>query len=593
MGGVSRRATGRLLAGAAAGLVAAGASMSGVLAPLENASIDARFGMRHTAPVTDIVIVGIDEDSIREQRPRQWPFRRLRHAQAVDRLRQAGARAIVYDVQFTEASARPGDDLALYDAIGRAGGATLATSISLPDGRTNVLGGDELLAQIRSRAGAADLPNDRGAIVRRYPERAGQLPSIAVVAAARISGRPLPASAFEDGHARIDFRGGLNAFPTISFGDLLAGRVPRERLRGKIVLVGATAPALQDSHATATSGSAKMAGVEVQAHALWTALHGNPLRDAPPWLAFVSMALLGFAVPLASLRLRPHVTILLAGGLAAAATIAAQVAFSHGVVVTVVGPLLALGLSTLATFIAGYALEARRRRVAAAYGRELELEVAARTSELRTTQLEVLQRLSQAAEQRDNETGTHLRRMSLLCGRLARATGMPEPKAEEIQQASLLHDIGKIGIPDEILHKPGRLTADERAVMQRHTTIGAELLVGSSSQLLRTAESIARTHHERWDGSGYPAGMAGAEIPLAGRIAAICDVYDALMTERPYKAAWTIDAALAHIEAERGRHFDPGLADCFVALIGTDSELSALMLAQSDPPAVVELAGIV
>jgi putative two-component system response regulator len=209
---------------------------------------------------------------------------------------------------------------------------------------------------------------------------------------------------------------------------------------------------------------------------------------------------------------------------------------------------------------------------------------------LRTTQLEVLQRLSLAAEQRDNETGLHLKRMSLLCGRLARASGLAEPAAEEIEQASLLHDIGKIGIPDEILHKPGRLTDDERAVMQRHTTIGAELLAGSTSQLLRTAEAIACTHHERWDGTGYPAGMAGTEIPLAGRIAAICDVYDALLTERPYKAAWTVQAALAHIDRERERHFDPSLVDCFAALIRAESELSEPLLADGALPVSVELA---
>jgi len=585
-----RRTAGRLLAGVAAALVAASAALGGALPPLENASVDARFGLRHTAPVTDIVIVAIDDDSIRTVGNRGWPFRRLYHAQAVDRLRAAGARQIVYDVQFTEPSARRSDDLALFDAIGRAGGATLATSSSRPDGSTDVLGGDDNLALINSRAAAADLPDDHGAVIRRYPERADRLPSIAVVAAARISGRRLPGSAFDGGMARIDFRGGLDAFPTVSFADLLADRVPSERLRGKIVLVGSTAPTLQDSHATGTSGSDKMPGVEVQAHALWTALHGNPLRDAPPWLALVSIVLFGLAVPLAGLRLRPLVTLGLAVGLAALTAVAAQVAFAHGVVVVLVGPLLALGLGTLGTFVAGYALEGRRRRRIAAYGRALELEVAARTRELRTTQLEVLQRLSLAAEQRDNETGLHLKRMSLLCGRLARAAGLDEPAAEEIQQASLLHDVGKIGIPDEILHKPGKLTDDERAVMQRHTTIGAELLAGSTSQLLRTAESIARTHHERWDGTGYPAGMAGEEIPLAGRIAAICDVYDALLTARAYKAAWTVEAALAHIDGERERHFDPSLVDCFAALIRAESGLSARPRADGALPAGLELA---
>ena len=561
-------ATGRLLVGLAAALVAAAASVSGVLGPLEDASVDTRFGLRDTPPVTDIVVVGIDDRSIAQLG--EWPFRRSRHARAVDRLRQAGARAIVYDVQFTEPSPRPADDLALYDAIGRAGGATLATSTSDDQGRTSVLGGDELLAEIDSRAGAANFTTDRGNVIRHYPARIKRLDSVAVVAARRATGATLPASAFDAGDAWIDFRGGPGTFPTVSFADLVAGRVPRAQLRGKVVVIGSTAPSLQDRHPTATSGDETMAGPEVQANAIWTAMHGNPLRDAPPAIAFVAIALLGLAVPLLSLIARPAFTIAGALALAAIVALAAQVAFEHGVVVAVVGPLVALALGTLGTVLVGYALEARRRRQAAAYGRTLEREVAQRTLELRQTQLEVLERLSLAAEQRDSDTGEHLRRMSRLCGRLARAVGLGEAEAERIEQASLLHDVGKIGVPDEILHKPGALTPEEQAAMRRHTTIGAELLAGSSSPLLRVAESIARTHHEHWDGTGYPFGLAGEEIPLAGRIASICDVFDALTTERPYKAAWTVEAALAHIDAGRGTHFDPDLARTFIALVRSE-----------------------
>lgn len=561
-----RRVLGRMLVGGAAALIAAALSLSGVLAPVESATVDARFGLRDTPPVTDIVVVGIDERSIGDLGV--WPFRRLRHAQAVDRLRRAGVREIVYDVQFTEASPRPGDDLALYDAIGRAGGATLATSTSDARGRTSVLGGDDMLAQIDSQAAAANFATGRGAVLRRYPRRVGRLGSIASVTATRVTGRPLPTSAFDGGSAWIDFRGGPGTFPTYSFADLLAGRVPRERLRGKIVVVGATAPTLQDRHATSIDGNEKMSGPEVQANAIWTALHGNPLRDAPPWLVFLSVALLGLTVPLASLRLRPLLTLFVAGGLAAAFAVSAKLAFDHGVVVAVVAPLLALACGTIGAFVAGYALETRQRRWAAAYGRTLEREVAARTRELRTTQLEVLQRLSQAVEHRDGETGAHIKRMSELCGLLARAAGVSEPEAEEIEQASILHDVGKIGIPDQILHKPGKLTAEERTEMERHPMIGAELLSGASSPLLGTAEAIARTHHERWDGAGYPAGLRGEEIPLAGRIAAICDVYDALLAERPYKRAWTVEAALGYIASERAGHFDPALAETFLILMG-------------------------
>jgi len=304
----------------------------------------------------------------------------------------------------------------------------------------------------------------------------------------------------------------------------------------------------------------------VQANAIWTALHGNPLRDPPPWLPPLAIALFALAIPLLSLRARTRQIAAATLALAVAALGGAQLAFAHGLVVPLAAPLVALAISSIGTLIAAYASETRRRRRAAAYGRELEREVRARTQELHETQLEVLQRLSAAAEYRDDETGSHLRRMSKLCGRLARAAGLGDETAEEIERASLLHDLGKIAIPDDILRKPGRLTDDERAEMQTHTTIGAELLAGSSSPLLRTAEAIARTHHERWDGTGYPAGLAGEQIPLAGRIAAICDVFDALLTERPYKRAWTLDETLGYIDAERGRHFDPELAAIFVAI---------------------------
>jgi CHASE2 domain-containing sensor protein len=557
--------TGRLLVGVIAALIAGAAWLSGALGAMEDATVDARFSVRGTPPVTDIVVVGIDDHSIAAIG--RWPFRRLRHAQAVDQLRRAGARAIVYDVQFTEPSPRESDDLALYDAIGRAGGAVLATSTSDAQGHTRVLGGDDMLRDIHSRAAAANFATDHGSVIRHYPLRTGRLESVAAVTAERITGRPLPASTFRDGTAWIDFRGGPGAIPTVSFADLLAGRVPRAQLRGKIVVVGATAPSLQDQHPTSTTGKGTMAGAEVQANAIWTALHGNPLRDVPPWAALATIVLAGLAVPLFSLLLRPLATLLTAPLLAATTVAGAQLAFVHGLVAPVTGPLLALALGTAGTVLAGYALETRRRRRAAAYGQALEREVAARTRELRTTQLEVLERLSLAAERRDAATGEHLRSMSRLCGRLARAAGLSAADAERNEQASLLHDVGKIGVADSILHKEGRLTPEEMAAMRLHTTMGAELLAGSSSPLLQTAELIARTHHERWDGTGYPHGLRGEEIPLVGRIAAICDVYDALREERPYKRAWPVERALAHIETQSGSHFDPELGRVFVALL--------------------------
>jgi CHASE2 domain-containing sensor protein len=545
----------RLAVAALAGAVAAAASLGGALGPLERASVDARYAVRGAEPARGVAVVAIDERSIAALGA--WPWRRSLHARAVDRLRADGVRAIVYDVQFTEPSSHPADDLALYRALGRAGGAVLATSTSDGSGHTGVLGGDAMLARIHSRAGAA------------YPRHIARLPSVAELVYERLDGRPLPASAFAaDGTAPIDFRTGI---PHVSFADLLAGRVPAASLRGKIVVVGATAPTLQDRHATATSGDDTMPGPVLQANAIATALRGNPLRDAPAPANAVLIALLALAVPLISLRARALATCASALGLAAVTLAGEQLAFDHGRIVALVAPLLALALGSVGTLIAAYWLEAGHRRRASAHGRALEREVAERTRELRDTQLEVIQRLGRAAEHRDEETGSHLKRMSALCGRLARAAGAREALAEEIEQASLLHDIGKIGIPDGILHKPGRLEPHERAIMQTHTIIGAELLEGSPARLLQTAEAIARTHHERWDGGGYPAGLAGEEIPWAGRVAALCDVYDALLTERPYKRAWTEAEALAHIQAEAGRHFDPALAAVFVSLVRTDN----------------------
>ena len=190
--------------------------------------------------------------------------------------------------------------------------------------------------------------------------------------------------------------------------------------------------------------------------------------------------------------------------------------------------------------------------------------VRARTEELRRTQLQVVQRLGRAVEYRDNETGNHILRMSHISALLAKSMGLSEAECELILHASPMHDIGKIGISDHILLKPGRLESEEWAIMQSHATIGAHILEGDDSDLIRCAREIALTHHEKWDGSGYPYGLAGDMIPLMGRIAALADVFDALASERPYKKAWTIDEAVNLIKENRGTHFDPELVDVFL-----------------------------
>jgi len=197
----------------------------------------------------------------------------------------------------------------------------------------------------------------------------------------------------------------------------------------------------------------------------------------------------------------------------------------------------------------------------------LERRVSERTAELEQARVEVLERLALAAEFRDDETGKHTQRVGRACGALARALGLPADQASLIQRAAPLHDIGKIGIPDAILLKPSRLSPAEFEVMKTHTTIGARILSGSSVPLLRLAEEIAVSHHEKWDGSGYPRGLAGEAIPLPGRILAVVDVFDALTSPRPYKPAWSPRDALAELEAQAERHFDPRAVSAFIRML--------------------------
>lgn len=189
-----------------------------------------------------------------------------------------------------------------------------------------------------------------------------------------------------------------------------------------------------------------------------------------------------------------------------------------------------------------------------------------RVDELRETRLQIIQRLGRAAEFKDNETGMHVVRMSHFAHRLALAAGCGEQWADDLLHAAPMHDVGKIGIPDRILQKPGPLDAEEWAVMRQHAEIGGEIIGEHPSGVLQLARVVACEHHEKWDGSGYPRGLAGEQISLAARIVALADVFDALTSVRPYKKAWTLDEAFAHIAAQAGLHFDPQLVPLFIAL---------------------------
>jgi putative two-component system response regulator len=182
-----------------------------------------------------------------------------------------------------------------------------------------------------------------------------------------------------------------------------------------------------------------------------------------------------------------------------------------------------------------------------------------KADELLTTHIDLIHRLGRAAEYKDNETGMHVQRMSRFAKIIARAYGFCEESAEDLMMAAPMHDIGKIGIADNILLKPGKLTAEEYEIMKTHAQIGGEILSNPSSYLIELAHSVAMTHHEKWDGTGYPNGLSGEEIPIEGRIVALVDVFDALTSERPYKKAWSTEKAINYIMEQSGKHFDPAL----------------------------------
>ena len=210
------------------------------------------------------------------------------------------------------------------------------------------------------------------------------------------------------------------------------------------------------------------------------------------------------------------------------------------------------------------ALRASQRRMANR-NEELAEEVRKATEEIRQREQELLFRMSRAAEFRDPETGAHIQRMAHYSALIAGRLGLGAATEELLLQAAPMHDVGKIGIPDYILLKPGKLTHEEFELMKNHASLGFELLQGSSSRILQTGAEIALTHHEKFDGSGYPAGLSGEAIPLFGRIVAVADVFDALTSERPYKRAWEMDRAVAFLREGCGTHFDPRCVEAFLA----------------------------
>jgi CHASE2 domain-containing sensor protein len=557
------------LAVIAVAAIAAGAGVFGYvthgLDDVENTTIDTRFALRGAERPNHLLVVAIDDKTFSQLRLK-WPFPRSLHGKAIDELTKDGARQIVYDVQFTEPTTER-QDLALYDAVARSRRVVLATTATDEHGHTNVLGGDENLARAHAVAAAANLPTERGGTIRRFGYMGPGIKTLGVVASERATGRALNPKSFGKKGAWIDFRGPPGTVPTVSFSDLLAGRVNPSLVKDSVVVVGVSDPTLQDVHPTPVTSDRLMSGAEVQANVLWTALHGLPLRSAPHLLDLLAIVLLGAGAPLVLVRLRVLKGTLVCAAAGVIYAVGCQVAFDGGTIMSLSYPLAALMLGTVGGIGLSYAWERSRREAVGRYSVELEGEVSRRTEELREAQLEIVRRLGQAAEWRDLDTAHHIDRMSRLSHRLGRAAGMEPAAAEMLLHASAMHDVGKIGIPDRVLLKPGPLEPDEWEIMKTHARIGADILSGSKVPLLQMAEEIALTHHEKWDGSGYPRGLAGEQIPLVGRICAICDVFDALTSNRPYKEACPLHSAIEEIRVQSGRHFDPHLVELFLKLV--------------------------
>ena len=222
------------------------------------------------------------------------------------------------------------------------------------------------------------------------------------------------------------------------------------------------------------------------------------------------------------------------------------------------------------------------QRMQQEYTKDLEKQVRSRTAAVLRAHEESIHLLVRASVHRDTETGNHIKRVGLYSARLAMALRLPQSEVDLIRLAAPMHDVGKIGIPDSVLRKPGALTAKERRIMETHTSLGAEMLSGSESPVLRKAREIAEFHHERWDGRGYPHGIAGSEIPLAARIVAVADVYDALTQNRVYRAAMPESQVFEVLQQGRGSHFDPQLVDLAINL-ARDFQLIAAVHPDDSP----------
>jgi adenylate cyclase len=315
------------------------------LRSLDLSTVDTRFSIRGTQTrPDDIAVVGVDDKTF-SALDQQWPFPRHLHGLLIDRLREAGAKAIAYDVQFTEPTSVR-EDNALVRAVAEANGVVLSTTEVNARGESRIFGAESVVREIGARAGNTTVQNDPGGVLRRFPVSFDGLTSFPV-AAVEAAGKPVDRSAAGGNYPWIDYRGPPGTIAYRSFSDVLRGRFPPNAFRGKIVVVGATAPSLQDFHQTPMGGDHEMTGPEVEANAIWTVENGFPLQSVPGWLNLLLIALFAAAGPLAQLRLRPLLAFGAAVALAALFLLAVQLAFDGGWILSVAYPLAALAISAV------------------------------------------------------------------------------------------------------------------------------------------------------------------------------------------------------------------------------------------------------
>ncbi len=600
----------------------------GLLVDLDRAAYDA--AVRSTAPPAPssrVAVVAVDEASLAALG--QWPWPRDIMARLVTALQRAGAAAIAFDVLFSEPDrlGRPGadadgatsTDAELAGAIARApvvagfaltfedspfASAAMRCALTPLEPVQHQRGDGDLLAQVFSGSGAVcsvpvlseaarasgtiNAAPDEDGVLRRVPLLSrldGRVhPSLALAAVHVAEGPSLLLEPRADGSLRlrigahqvaldaqgtilVRLRGPGRTYPHVSAADVLAGRVPAGAFAHRLVFVGATALGVRDVAATALDP--RFPGVELHATVADTLLGGAGAAQ-PEFAATLELGAAILAALLASLAVSAGGVGLGAGGglaLGAGAWVGTRSLFAAtGTLLSPVGCLMGLGLGTA---VSGAWQLARERRRADAEGVRHQ-----------QAQRLIVQTLTSLTATRDEDTGRHARRtqeyVRLLATTLARqrkyrATLTPD-RIDLIATLAPLHDIGKVGISDAVLNKPGHLTDVEYAEMRTHADIGhdslleAEHLAGVyDNEVLTTAKEIVYTHHERWDGSGYPQGLRGTAIPLAGRLVAVVDVYDALVEARAYKPALAPDRAREVIVKGRGIHYDPDVVDAFLA----------------------------